>query len=164
VQRPVTKLQGSLQYSQQAPGIMALRPSLLTRGLSTAGASETGSPAEQRDDAKKNMLKAMRALPTQHYWNVYFDRYATELLHFCGYQRADLYKTAEGAAEVLRWNIYCHIGANRLADRVGPGLLAVQQQYPRRSDQDARVNIPVQTRLPARMGRPKKHKWRELDL
>jgi len=55
---------------------MALRPSLLTRGLSSAGVpSDTGSPAEQRDDAKKNMLKAMRPLPTQHYWNVYFDRY-----------------------------------------------------------------------------------------
>jgi hypothetical protein len=54
---------------------MAMRPSLMTRGLSTASAlSDTGSPAEQRDDAKKNMLKAMRPLPTQHYWNVYFDR------------------------------------------------------------------------------------------
>jgi hypothetical protein len=54
---------------------MAMRPSLLTRDLSTAsGASDTGSPAEQRGDAKKNMLKAMRPLPTQHYWNVYFDR------------------------------------------------------------------------------------------
>ncbi|PMD22049.1 translation initiation factor eIF4e [Hyaloscypha hepaticicola] len=54
---------------------MALRPSLLSRGFSSAsGASDTGSPAEQRDDAKKNMLKAMRPLPTQHYWNVYFDR------------------------------------------------------------------------------------------
>lgn len=51
---------------------MALRPSLITRGLSTPGASDTGSPA--RDDAKKNMLKAMRPLPTQHYWNIYFDR------------------------------------------------------------------------------------------
>jgi hypothetical protein len=58
---------------------MALRPSLLS--LSTAaGASDTGSPADQRDDAKKNMLKAMRPLPTQHYWNVYFDRYASVLL------------------------------------------------------------------------------------
>ncbi|EKD16853.1 uncharacterized protein L3040_001134 [Drepanopeziza brunnea f. sp. 'multigermtubi'] len=59
---------------------MALRPSLLTRGLPT-GLSDTGSPAspaEQRDDAKKNMLKAMRALPTQHYWNVYFDRQQKE--------------------------------------------------------------------------------------
>ncbi|TVY49167.1 Eukaryotic translation initiation factor 4E type 3 [Lachnellula occidentalis] len=53
---------------------MALRPSLMTRGLASAsGPSDTGSPAEQRDDAKKNMLKAMRPLPTQHYWNVYFD-------------------------------------------------------------------------------------------
>jgi len=52
---------------------MALRPSLLTRNLSS-GISDTGSPAEQRDDAKKNMLKAMRPLPTQHYWNIYFDR------------------------------------------------------------------------------------------
>ncbi|KAF8866700.1 translation initiation factor eIF4e [Acephala macrosclerotiorum] len=52
---------------------MSRLPSLLTRGLST-GTSDTGSPAEQRDDAKKNMLKAMRPLPTQHYWNVYFDR------------------------------------------------------------------------------------------
>ncbi|RDL39565.1 Translation initiation factor eIF4e [Venustampulla echinocandica] len=54
---------------------MAMRPSLMTRGLNSApGPSDTGSPAEQRDDAKKNMLKAMRPLPTQHYWNVYFDR------------------------------------------------------------------------------------------
>lgn len=53
---------------------MALRPSLFTRGLASAQPSDTGSPAEQRDDAKKNMLKAMRPLPTQHYWNVYFDR------------------------------------------------------------------------------------------
>jgi len=54
---------------------MALRPSLITRGLSSASQpSDTGSPAEQRDDAKKNMLKAMRPLPTQHYWIVYFDR------------------------------------------------------------------------------------------
>jgi hypothetical protein len=59
---------------------MALRPSLLTKGLSSAsGPSDTGSPAEQRDDAKKNMLKAMRPLPTQHYWNVYFDRLASQV-------------------------------------------------------------------------------------
>ncbi|TVY29380.1 Eukaryotic translation initiation factor 4E type 3 [Lachnellula hyalina] len=65
---------------------MALRPSLLTRGLSSAsGPSDTGSPAEQRDDAKKNMLKAMRPLPTQHYWNVYFDR-----------QQKDQQKSADG--------------------------------------------------------------------
>jgi len=58
---------------------MALRPSVLTRGLSSANqVSDTGSPAEQRDDAKKNMLKAMRPLPTQHYWNVYFDRQQNE--------------------------------------------------------------------------------------
>ncbi|KAI9743158.1 MAG: hypothetical protein M1818_003453 [Claussenomyces sp. TS43310] len=54
---------------------MALRPSLLTKGLTSASQpNDTSSPAEQRDDAKKNMLKAMRPLPTQHYWNVYFDR------------------------------------------------------------------------------------------
>jgi len=54
---------------------MALHPSLFTRGLAgPSQGSDTGSPAEQRDDAKKNMLKAMRPLPTQHYWNVYFDR------------------------------------------------------------------------------------------
>ncbi|KAL2074167.1 hypothetical protein VTL71DRAFT_7945 [Oculimacula yallundae] len=63
---------------------MAMRPSLLTRGLET-GTSDTGSPAEQRDDAKKNMLKAMRPLPTQHYWNVYFDR-----------QQKDQAKSADG--------------------------------------------------------------------
>lgn len=51
---------------------MALRPSLITRGISTSGPSDTGSPA--RDDAKKNMLKAMRPLPTQHCWDIYFDR------------------------------------------------------------------------------------------
>ncbi|ORY71601.1 translation initiation factor eIF 4e-like domain-containing protein [Pseudomassariella vexata] len=32
------------------------------------------SPAEQRDDAKRKFMKTMRALPTQHYWNYYFDR------------------------------------------------------------------------------------------
>ncbi|RQM07678.1 hypothetical protein DH86_00001702 [Scytalidium sp. 3C] len=54
---------------------MALRPSLFTRNLPAATEpSDTGSPAEQRDGAKKNMLKAMRPLPTEHYWNVYFDK------------------------------------------------------------------------------------------
>ncbi|XWW96749.1 hypothetical protein V2A60_004729 [Cordyceps javanica] len=54
---------------------MATRPQLFTRNL--AGVSpnpETNSPAEQRDDAKRNFLKTMRPLPTQHYWHVYFDR------------------------------------------------------------------------------------------
>jgi len=63
---------------------MAMRPSLLTKGLAS-GLADTGSPAEQRDDAKKNMLKAMRPLPTQHYWNVYFDR-----------QQKDQPKSADG--------------------------------------------------------------------
>lgn len=55
--------------------IMSARPQLFTRGLSGLGQSaETNSPAEQRDDAKRNFLKTMRPLPTQHYWNVYFDR------------------------------------------------------------------------------------------
>ena len=62
---------------------MALRPTLFTRGPSGLSQSSTddadadssnvpnvGSPAEQRDDAQRNFLKAMRPLPTQHYWNV----------------------------------------------------------------------------------------------
>lgn len=63
---------------------MAMRPSLFTRGLSSLSQSSdpnspaAGSPAEQRDDAKRNFLKTMRALPTQHYWHVYFDRQAKE--------------------------------------------------------------------------------------
>lgn len=65
---------------------MAMRPSLSTRGLSAAsGASDTGSPAELRGDAKNNMYKAMRPLPTQHYWNVYFDK-----------QQKDQAKSADG--------------------------------------------------------------------
>lgn len=53
---------------------------LSTRGLSSLGqASDTGSPAEQRDDAKKNLFKVMRPLPTQHFWKVYFDRYVDPL-------------------------------------------------------------------------------------
>lgn len=54
---------------------MALRQSLLTKGLARKadGSNELTSPIE-RSDAKTNMLKAMRPLPTQHYWNVYFDR------------------------------------------------------------------------------------------
>lgn len=63
---------------------MAMKPSLFTKGLSSLSQSESAnadpnspnvtSPADQRDDAKRNFLKAMRPLPTQHYWNVYFDR------------------------------------------------------------------------------------------
>ncbi|KAL1842708.1 hypothetical protein VTJ49DRAFT_4487 [Mycothermus thermophilus] len=59
---------------------MAMRPSLFTRGLSGLSQSSdpnspnVSSPAEQRDDAKRNFLKAMRPLPTQHYWHVWFDR------------------------------------------------------------------------------------------
>jgi hypothetical protein len=62
---------------------MSMRPQLFTRGLSglsqTQNASDASSPAasspaEQRDDAKRNFLKTMRPLPTQHYWNVYFDK------------------------------------------------------------------------------------------
>lgn len=61
-----------------------MRPSLFTRGLSSLSQSSdpnspsVSSPAEQRDDAKRNFLKAMRPLPTQHYWNVYFDRQAKD--------------------------------------------------------------------------------------
>lgn len=59
-----------------------MRPSLFTRGLSglsqssdpNSPLSSISSPAEQRSDAKQNFLKAMRPLPTQHYWNVWFDR------------------------------------------------------------------------------------------
>lgn len=55
---------------------MAARPQLFTRNLSGLSQNpETNSPAEQRDDAKRNFLKTMRPLPTQHYWNVYFDRH-----------------------------------------------------------------------------------------
>ncbi|KAK0719790.1 eukaryotic translation initiation factor 4E-4 [Lasiosphaeris hirsuta] len=63
---------------------MSMRPSLFTRGLSSLSQSSdpnspsVSSPAEQRDDAKRNFLKAMRPLPTQHYWNVYFDRQAKD--------------------------------------------------------------------------------------
>ncbi len=63
---------------------MSMRPSLFTRGLSGLSQSSdpnspsVSSPAEQRDDAKRNFLKAMRPLPTQHYWNVWFDRQPTK--------------------------------------------------------------------------------------
>ncbi|KAG5913043.1 hypothetical protein E4U42_001541 [Claviceps africana] len=57
---------------------MSTRPPLVTRGFSglsqAISANDVQSPAEQRDDAKRNFLKTMRPLPTQHYWNVYFDR------------------------------------------------------------------------------------------
>jgi hypothetical protein len=58
---------------------MATRPQLFTRGLSglaqSSSSNEISSPAEQRDDAKSNFFKSMRPLPTQHYWDVYFDRF-----------------------------------------------------------------------------------------
>jgi hypothetical protein len=63
---------------------MSTRPSLFTRGLSGLSQSSdpnspsVSSPAEQRDDAKRNFLKTMRPLPTQHYWNVWFDRQAKD--------------------------------------------------------------------------------------
>ncbi|SCO83784.1 related to translation initiation factor 4e [Fusarium oxysporum] len=59
---------------------MSSRLPLFTRGSADSQSQENdpSSPAEQRDDAKRNFLKTMRALPTQHYWNVYFDRQAKE--------------------------------------------------------------------------------------
>ncbi|KAH7033287.1 putative translation initiation factor [Microdochium trichocladiopsis] len=63
---------------------MASRPSLFTRGLSSLSQSvdpsspNVSSPAEQRDDAKRNLFKTMRALPTQHYWQFWFDKGAKE--------------------------------------------------------------------------------------
>ncbi|KAK3403605.1 translation initiation factor eIF 4e-like domain-containing protein [Sordaria brevicollis] len=56
---------------------MASRPGLFTRGLSSLSQSNdanVSSPSAERDDAKRNFLKTMRPLPTQHYWNVWFDR------------------------------------------------------------------------------------------
>lgn len=66
---------------------MTARPALFTRGLSglsqSTDADSVSSPAEKRDDAKRNFLKTMRPLPTQHYWDVYFDRYfARSLLYY----------------------------------------------------------------------------------
>ncbi|KAL1876814.1 hypothetical protein VTK73DRAFT_9191 [Phialemonium thermophilum] len=61
-----------------------MRPSVFTRGPSGLSQSSdpnspsVATPADQRDDAKRNFLKAMRPLPTQHYWHVYFDRQAKE--------------------------------------------------------------------------------------
>lgn len=43
------------------------------RTTSTSTSSSDVNP-DQRDDAKKNMFKAMRPLPIQHYWIVYFQR------------------------------------------------------------------------------------------
>ncbi|PSR78676.1 eukaryotic initiation factor 4E [Coniella lustricola] len=65
---------------------MAARPSLsmFTRGLSSLSQAQdpnspnVNSPAEQRADSKLGFLKAMRPLPTQHVWNVYFDRQQKE--------------------------------------------------------------------------------------
>ncbi|CAN8095127.1 unnamed protein product [Discula destructiva] len=62
------------------------RPSLnmFTRGLSSLSQSadpsspNVNSPAETRADSKLGFLKAMRPLPTQHVWNVYFDRQQKE--------------------------------------------------------------------------------------
>lgn len=59
---------------------------MFTRGLSNLSQSSdpsspnVNSPAEQRADSKLGFLKAMRPLPTQHYWNVYFDRCALLVL------------------------------------------------------------------------------------
>ena len=54
------------------------RPQLFTRGLSglsqQQNSSDVNSPAESRDEAKRNFLKAMRTLDTQHVWHVYLDQ------------------------------------------------------------------------------------------
>jgi hypothetical protein len=52
------------------------KPEIFTSGLSSLSqSSEASSPTgDQRDDAKRNFLKTMRPLPTQHYWHVFFDR------------------------------------------------------------------------------------------
>ncbi|KAL2887436.1 eukaryotic initiation factor 4E [Ceratocystis lukuohia] len=50
-------------------------PFARTSGLSQATTADSiSSPSGERDDAKRNFLKAMRPLPTQHYWDVYFNR------------------------------------------------------------------------------------------
>ena len=68
-----------------AAATMSMRPALFTRGLSGLSQSSTdaSSPADQRDDAKRNFLKTMRPLPTQHYWHVYFDRFVGLVGLFC---------------------------------------------------------------------------------
>ena len=53
-------------------------PSSLSQSSSDPNPDNIASPAEQRDDAKRNFLKAMRPLPTQHYWDVYYDRQAKD--------------------------------------------------------------------------------------
>ncbi|KAK1776500.1 translation initiation factor eIF 4e-like domain-containing protein [Copromyces sp. CBS 386.78] len=56
---------------------MSSRPGLFTRGLSglsQSTADNVSSSSTDRDDLKRNFLKTMRPLPTQHYWNVWFDR------------------------------------------------------------------------------------------
>lgn len=86
---------------------MATRPSLVTRGPSSLSQSfdpntpSSASPASKHDEfpggqpdeagqpddeekrkakkeAKNKFLEAMRPLPTQHYWNVWFDRQAKD--------------------------------------------------------------------------------------
>jgi hypothetical protein len=56
---------------------MSRLPAFLTRepsGLSQSSDPNSPGSGDQRSDAKNNFLKSMRPLPTQHYWNVYFDR------------------------------------------------------------------------------------------
>lgn len=53
---------------------MAFQLALSIPKIIAPDGAEASSPAVERIDAKTNMLKAMRPLPTQHYWNVYFDR------------------------------------------------------------------------------------------
>ncbi|KAF7544129.1 hypothetical protein G7046_g9849 [Stylonectria norvegica] len=58
---------------------MSRLPQIFTRGASgLSQSSDANSPAAERDDAKRNFLKTMRPLPTQHYWTVFFDRQAKD--------------------------------------------------------------------------------------
>jgi len=67
----------SYQAERQYTEIMATtKPTHASKLSISSTSNDVGAPTtESRDDAKKNMLKAMRPLPTQHYWDVYFDRY-----------------------------------------------------------------------------------------
>ncbi|KHN94585.1 Translation Initiation factor eIF- 4e-like domain protein [Metarhizium album ARSEF 1941] len=83
---------------------MSNRPQLLTHGLSglsqATSADDAQSPAEQRDSAKQNFLKSMRALPTQHIWHVYYDGQSKDAKSHDGEYTARLARLGEPIASV----------------------------------------------------------------
>lgn len=75
-----------------------------------------------------------------------------------------LKQTTKRRPQVRRRDLHRDARTTRLANRIRARFLAVQQQHAGRPDQDARVHLPIQARLPTRLGRQEEYRWGQLDV